>query len=511
MSIPALRRALPLLLVLGAATACSPSADAPAPSPRMPGPASAAARAAPGDGAAAAAVPSAAASASPDFSALVRQVGPAVVNITAVLPSADGPGADRPAPGEDPLREFFRRFAPGQLPPGAPMPELPDEVQSGLGSGCIISADGYVLTSAHVVAGAQHVTVRLADARREFTARVVGTDPRSDVAVLKIEATGLPTARVGDSRSVQPGQWVAAIGSPFGFSNSITAGIVSATGRALPDESIVPFIQTDVAVNPGNSGGPLINIRGEVVGLNSQIYSRTGGYMGVSFAVPSEVVMEVFEQLRTTGRVLRGWLGVSIQPVTQELARSFKLDEARGTLVAAVQPGSPAARAGLLPGDILLAFAGQPLVGEGDLPLRVGRTAPGTRVPLEVWRRGERRQVDVAVGELPADPAEVQGPVPPPRAPAAKANNRLGLVLAELTPAQRRALGLPYGLVVRAARGPAAATALRRGDVITALNGVVLTSAAQLDTLLAQQPAGAPVALLVKRGEASLYVPVPVG
>jgi serine protease Do len=498
MSLLALRCALPLLLVLGAATACVPAADAPAPSPRAPGASSAAA------------APSAAAFNSPDFSALVRQVGPAVVNITAVMPSANGPGAGRPAPGEDPLREFFRRFAPGQLPPGAAMPELPDDVQSGVGSGCIVSADGYVLTSAHVVAGAQHVTVRLADARREFTARVVGTDPRSDVAVLKIDATGLPTARVGDSRSVQPGQWVAAIGSPFGFSNSITAGIVSATGRALPDESFVPFIQTDVAVNPGNSGGPLINIRGEVVGLNSQIYSRSGGYMGVSFAVPSDVVMEVFQQLRTTGRVLRGWLGVSIQPVTQELARSFKLEETRGTLVAAVEPGSPAARAGLLPGDIILAFAGQPLVGEGDLPLRVGRTAPGTRVPLELWRRGERRELDVAVGELPADPAEVQGPAPPP-VPAAKANNRLGLVLAELTPAQRRVLGLPYGLVVQAARGPAAATALRRGDIITALNGVMLTSAAQLDMLLAQQQAGAPVALLVQRGEASLYVPVPVG
>jgi serine protease Do len=504
MSTLALRCALPLLLVLGAATACGPSADAPAPSPRTPGPSSAAA-AASGADAAAAAAPSAAASTSPDFSALVRQVGPAVVNITAMIPSADVPGA-----GGDPLREFFRRFPPGQPPSGVPVPELPDEVQSGVGSGCIISADGYVLTSAHVVAGAQHVTVRLADARREFTARVVGTDPRSDVAVLKIDATGLPTARVGDSRSVQPGQWVAAIGSPFGFSNSITAGIVSATGRALPDESIVPFIQTDVAVNPGNSGGPLINTRGEVVGLNSQIYSRTGGYMGVSFAVPSDVVMEVFEQLRTTGRVQRGWLGVSIQPVTQELARSFKLDEARGTLVAAVEQGSPAARAGVLPGDIILAFAGQPLASEGDLPLRVGRTAPGTRVPLELWRRGERRQVDVAVGELPADPAEVQGPAPQPPVPAAKANNRLGLVLAELTPAQRRALGVPYGLVVQATRGPAAATALRRGDIITALNGVALTSTAQLNTLLAQQQAGAPVALLVQRGEASLYVPVPV-
>jgi serine protease Do len=516
-------RILPLLLALGGLAACHPTVRDPQLESAAAG--SSAAASAPSGPAHDLARRTAPAGA-PDFSSLVREVGPAVVNITAVRSGASPEAAGGPGPGDDPMLEFFRRFMPdqdpGNAPPGRaprsrspmpmPMPMPPDEQMHGLGAGCIISADGYVLTNAHVVADAQDVTVRLSDARREYKARVVGIDRRSDVAVLKIDAGNLPVARVGDSRKVQPGEWVAAIGSPFGFSNTVTAGIVSATGRALPDESFVPFIQTDVAVNPGNSGGPLINLRGEVVGLNSQIYSRTGGYMGVSFAVPSDVVMEVFEQLRTRGKVIRGWLGVSIQPVTLELARSFKLNEPRGALVSAVQPGSPAARAALVPGDIILAFAGQPLDDDDELPQRVTRTAPGTPVLLEVWRRGERQQVQAMLGELPPDPQVVQAPPEPaPAAARAPATNRLGLVLAELSAVQRRVLGMPYGLMVRDVRGPAAAAALRRGDIVTAVNGVTLESAGQLDRMLAEQAAGAPVALLVRRGEESIYVPVKVG
>ena len=328
----------------------------------------------------------------------MRQQGPAVVNVinkreparTARAPQEkpQSPGEGRGQAPEDPLLEFFRRFMP-DAPERAPGPG------QGLGSGFIISQDGYVLTNSHVVAGDGEVTVRLADAKREFKAKVIGADERTDVALLKIEATGLPTVKLGKSASLQPGEWVAAIGSPFGFENTITAGIVSATGRSLPAETYVPFIQTDVAVNPGNSGGPLINLAGEVVGVNSMIYSQTGGYMGVSFAIPIEVALEVSKQLRAEGKVTRGRLGVRIQPMTKELAQSFKLKEPNGALIASVDPGSPADKAGLRPGDVVLAFNGQAIDDPNKLPRLVAATKPGASATLRIWRDGKSRGGEV--------------------------------------------------------------------------------------------------------------------
>src|SRR5918995_1617800 len=323
----------------------------------------------------------------PDFTALMKQQGPAVVNVINKREPARTARNERSQPGqpgpqgpqgpqgqapEDPLLEFFRRFMPDS-PERGPGPG-PGQ---GLGSGFIISQDGYVLTNAHVVAGDGEVTVRLADLKREFKAKVIGADERTDVALIKIEASGLPTVKLGKSGALQPGEWVAAIGSPFGFENTITAGIISATGRSLPAETYVPFIQTDVAVNPGNSGGPLINLAGEVVGINSMIYSQTGGYMGVSFAIPIEVALEVGKQLRAEGKVIRGRLGVRIQPMTKELAQSFHLKEPEGALIATVEPGSPADKAGLKPGDVVLAYNGQAIDDPNKLPRLVAATQPG--------------------------------------------------------------------------------------------------------------------------------------
>jgi serine protease Do len=331
----------------------------------------------------------------PDFTALVEREGPAVVNISTVqtvrredaFPRIPG------LPDDDPFYDFFRRF----MPPG------PREYQTrSLGSGFLISPDGYVLTNAHVVRDANEVTVRLTD-RRELKARVIGVDLRSDVAVLKIDASGLPAVRIGDPGRARVGEWVLAIGSPFGFENSVTAGIISAKGRTLPDETYVPFLQTDVPINPGNSGGPLFNLNGEVIGINAQIYSRTGGYMGLSFAIPIDVAMNVAEQLRSTGKVVRGRLGVQIQELTPELARSFSLDQAVGALVASVERGSPAASAGLRAGDVILRFNGRIIGNANDLPPLVASTRPGTRVELEIWRDGSATRLNATIGEL-SDP-----------------------------------------------------------------------------------------------------------
>jgi serine protease Do len=433
----------------------------------------------------------------PDFTALMKQQGPAVVNvITKREPQKTARGPQERTP-EDPLLEFFRRF----------MPDAPDRAPGpgqGLGSGFIISQDGYVLTNAHVVAGDGEVTVRLADAKREFKARVIGADERTDVALLKIDATGLPTVKLGKSASLQPGEWVAAIGSPFGFENTITAGIVSATGRSLPAETYVPFIQTDVAVNPGNSGGPLINLAGEVVGVNSMIYSQTGGYMGVSFAIPIEVALEVSQQLRAEGKVTRGRLGVRIQPMTKELAQSFKLKEPNGALIATVDPGSPADKAGLKPGDVVLAFNGQEIDDPNKLPRFVAATKPGQSATLRIWRDGKAEDVKFTAAELVAEartpkPAQEQGAKP----------NRLGLVVSELPAAQRKALGIEYGLVVESA--DASRTPLRPGDVIVGVGRESVKSLEDFNRLLGEQKAGDTVALLVRRGEATVYVPVEVG
>ncbi len=443
----------------------------------------------------------------PDFTSLMKQQGPAVVNVinkrepakTARAPQEkpQSPGEGRGQAPEDPLLEFFRRFMP-DAPERAPGPG------QGLGSGFIISQDGYVLTNAHVVAGDGEVTVRLADAKREFKAKVIGADERTDVALLKIEATGLPTVKLGKSASLQPGEWVAAIGSPFGFENTITAGIVSATGRSLPAETYVPFIQTDVAVNPGNSGGPLINLAGEVVGVNSMIYSQTGGYMGVSFAIPIEVALEVSKQLRAEGKVTRGRLGVRIQPMTKELAQSFKLKEPNGALIASVDPGSPADKAGLRPGDVVLAFNNEAIDDANKLPRLVAATKPGASATLRIWRDGKTEEVKFTAAELVA---EQRTPKPAPE--KATKPNRLGLVVSELPPAQRRALGIEYGLVIESAEG--SRTPLRPGDVIVGVGRESIKSLEDFNRLIDEQKAGDTVALLVRRGEATVYVPIEVG
>jgi serine protease Do len=440
----------------------------------------------------------------PDFTALMKQQGPAVVNVITKRENprtARAPQGQQGQPPDDPVLEFFRRFMP-EGPERGPTPG--PEPGQGLGSGFIISQDGYILTNAHVVAGDGEVTVRLADAKREFKAKVIGADERTDIALIKVEAKDLPTVKLGKSGALQPGEWVAAIGSPFGFENTITAGIVSATGRALPAESYVPFIQTDVAVNPGNSGGPLINLAGEVVGVNSMIYSQTGGYMGVSFAIPIEVALEVSKQLRAEGKVTRGRLGVRIQPMTKELAQSFKLQEANGALIASVEPGSPADKAGLKPGDVVLAFNGQAIDEPNKLPRLVAATKPGQSANLRIWRDGKAEEVKFTAAELVSE-AKAAKAVPDRNAKP----NRLGLVVSELPPAQRRALGIDYGVVVEAADG--SRTPLRPGDVIVGVGRESFKSIEEFDRLISRQQQGDTVALLVRRGEATIYVPVEVG
>ena len=378
-----------------------------------------------------------------------------------------------------------------------------------MGSGFILSADGYILTNAHVVAGFDDVNVRLADVKREFKAKVVGIDKRTDVALLKVDAKDLPTVKLGSSSRIEPGQWVAAIGSPFGFANTITAGIVSATGRALPDESFVPFIQTDVAVNPGNSGGPLINLSGEVVGINSMIYSRTGGYMGVSFAIPIEVALDVAKQLESSGKVTRGRLGIGVQPMTKELAKSFHLSEPAGAVVVNVEKGSPAERAGLRPGDVILAFNGKKIEDSNELPRLVAAAKPGEKAAIEVSRGGRSERLSATVGEFPAE--QTAAAASREKAPK-EAANALGLQVQELPPEGRKALGVDYGLVVAdVVGGPAARSPIQPGDVILAVNQEKFSSLEEFRKLVAKHKKGDSVALLVRRGEAALYVPLEVG
>ncbi|HYC49195.1 MAG TPA: DegQ family serine endoprotease [Burkholderiales bacterium] len=489
----AARALLPLVLaaVLAACTDTTQQATpAPAPGAAIPEPAPAGQQPQPN----AAQTPRAQASGLPDFTVLVERQGPAVVNVVTMRRARAGGGFELP---DDPIFDFFRRFMPN------PPESAPEHRGQGIGSGFIVSADGYVLTNAHVVADSDEVLVRLADAR-EFKGKIVGVDLRTDVALLKVNATGLPMVTLGNSENLKVGEWVAAIGSPFGFANTITAGIVSAKGRSLPDESFVPFIQTDVAVNPGNSGGPLLNLRGEVVGINSAIYSRTGGYMGVSFAIPIEVALDVSRQLQQTGKVTRGRLGVQIQALTPELAKSFKLESTKGVLVASVEPGGPAAKAGVQPGDVILAFEGKPVENANELPRAVAGTKPGTTVTLELWRNGARRQVKVTLSEFPSEALAQKA------APEKQASNRLGFGVRELAPAQRKALGIDYGLVVESVSGQSAGQ-LQRGDIVMAVNNVYFKSVDEFNRLLQQQPAGAIVALLVRRGDAALYIPMRVG
>jgi serine protease Do len=450
----------------------------------------------------------------PDFTRLVEDQGAAVVNISttqaARRPSAGG-GAIPQVPGieDEEVLEFFRRFVPrpgpGQGPGAGPRPE-----SRSLGSGFIISQDGYILTNAHVVESADEINVRLTD-KREFKAKVIGADKRTDLAVIRIEAGSLPVVRFGDPSKLKVGEWVVAIGSPFGFDNTVTAGIVSAKGRSLPQENFVPFIQTDVAINPGNSGGPLFNMRGEVVGINSQIYSRTGGFMGLSFAIPIDVALDVQRQLREKGRVSRGRIGVVIQEVTRDLATSFGLERARGALVNSVEKGSPADKAGIEASDIITKFDGKPVESSSDLPRVVGATKPGSQVSLEVLRKGTPRSINIVVGELQEERVAARDAPKGERKPVEVAANRLGLVVAELTPEQRNNLKLNSGLVVTDVRQDARAE-LRRGDILLTLvhkgQHTELKSVDQFNKLLAGLDKTAVITLHVKRGEQTAFVTV---
>jgi serine protease Do len=439
----------------------------------------------------------------PDFTDLVDKHGPAVVNVSTTQ-TVRGNRAFPQFPEldeDDPMFEFFKRFIPRQ--PGMPR----DFQNKSLGSGFIISPDGYILTNAHVVDSADEIAVKLTD-KREFKAKVIGTDKRTDVALIKIEANGLPAVKMGDPGKLRVGEWVVAIGSPFGFESSVTAGIVSAKGRALPQENFVPFIQTDVAINPGNSGGPLFNMKGEVVGINSQIYSRTGGYMGVAFAIPIDVAMEVQSQLRSSGRVSRGRIGVVIQELTKELADSFGLSKASGALVNSVEKGGPAEKAGIEAGDIILKFDGKAVNASSDLPRIVGATRPGSKVSMQIWRKGATRDLAVTVGEIPEEKTAQRSQK---RAkPAEVAANRLGLVLSELSPEQKRELKIANGLLVEDARANGSRGDLRPGDVILAVvhkgSSTEARTVDQFNKFLSQLDKSATITLLVKRGEQQTYI-----
>ena len=438
----------------------------------------------------------------PDFTALVERQGIAVVNISTAQSRVRSPQLPFPGLDEsDPMFDFFRKF----VPRNPDTPQFGPNNQS-LGSGFIVSPDGYILTNAHVVDEAEEIVVRLAD-KREFRAKVIGADARSDVALIKIEASGLPKVALGDPDKLKVGEWVIAIGSPFGFEQSVTAGIVSAKGRSLPDENFVPFIQTDVAINPGNSGGPLFNLRGEVVGMNSQIYSRTGGFMGLSFAIPINVAMDVQQQLRTFGRVQRGRIGVAIQEVTRDLAEGFGLPRAAGALVSAVEPDSPAARAGIEQGDVIVRFDGKVVDKSSDLPRIVAAVRPGAKVEVQVYRNGQPRDVIVAVGEWHDGKSQrAQGGMPKSQA----VPNRLGLALAPPTPVQRRERGIDQGLVVERSVGAALRAEIREGDLVLAMviagKQVPLKSVEEFNRQAASLKEGQQVTLLVKRGEATSYV-----
>ncbi len=441
----------------------------------------------------------------PDFTDLVEQVGPSVVNIR-TLEKAAARDAQAGGPDEE-MQELFRRFFGVPLPmPNAPRQQRPNRQQpeepqpKGVGSGFILSSDGFVMTNAHVVEGADQVLVTLPD-KREFKARIVGADKRSDVAVVKIEASGLPAVRIGDVNRLKVGEWVMAIGSPFGLENSVTAGIVSAKQRDTGD--YLPFIQTDVAINPGHSGGPLINMRGEVVGINSQIYSRSGGFMGISFAIPIDEAVRVSEQLRATGRVQRGRLGVQIDQVSKEVAESLGLSKAQGALVRGVEQGSPAEKAGLEPGDIILKFEGKSIDKSSDLPRMVGNTKPGTRSALQVWRRGGMREVQIVVGEFEAEKPEKKAAIEKPQSTLAA--KLLGLTVSELTDAQKKELKLRGGVRVDAVAEPATRSGIQEGDVILAIANVETPHLKAFEAMLEKLDKTKPVSLLVRRGEWAQY------
>ena len=439
--------------------------------------------------------PPIAAGALPDMASIVERNGPAVVNISVTGSQKNAAQADLPQlDPDDPFYEFFRRFRIPQQRGG----ETPVR---GQGSGFIVTADGTILTNAHVVDGADEVTVKLTD-KREFKAKVKGLDKASDVAVLKIEASNLPTVKTGSATNTRVGEWVLAIGSPFGFENSASAGIVSAKSRTLPDGSYVPFIQTDVAVNPGNSGGPLFNMAGEVIGINSQIYSRSGGYQGLSFAIPIEVAMNVEKQIVTHGKVQRGRLGVVIQEVNQSLADTFGLKKPAGALINSVEKGSPAAQAGLEAGDVILGANGREIANPGDLPALIAGMSAGETVKLQVWRKGTTRDVNVKVGTFSEQKvASNDG--------GETAKGRLGVAVRPLTPEEQRKAEVKGGVIVQDASGAAARAGIQPGDIIISVNGEAVSSVDQLRSLISKS--GKRVAILVGRGDSRLFIPVELG
>jgi serine protease Do len=431
----------------------------------------------------------------PDMSGIVARNGAAVVNISisgsrkvgSAMP--DMPDLDP----NDPFFEFFRRFR---------VPQQQGEVPvRGLGSGFIVTPDGIVLTNAHVVDGADEVTVKLTD-KREFKAKVLGMDKSSDVAVLKIDAKNLPVLKIGSAANTRVGEWVLAIGSPFGFDNSATAGIVSAKSRSLPDGSYVPFIQTDVAVNPGNSGGPLFNMAGDVIGINSQIYSRSGGYQGLSFAIPIDLAMNVEQQIVAHGKVQRGRLGIAIQEVNQSLADSFGLKQPAGALVSSVDKGSPAAKAGIEPGDVILGINGKDIGSSSELPAIVASMAPGENAKLQVWRKGSTRQIEVRIGKFDEEKIAAND------SPEA-VKGRLGVVVRALTSEEQHQAEVNGGVIVQDVAGAAARAGIQPGDVVLAVNGERIVSAEQLRSLIGK--AGKRIAVLVERGDSRIFIPVDLG
>jgi serine protease Do len=442
----------------------------------------------------------------PDFTDLVEQVGPSVVNIRTIEKVAARAGAGGT---DEEMLEFFKRFGlpmpnvPRQAPrPNRPQPQE-EEQPRGVGSGFILSSDGLIMTNAHVVEGADEVIVTLTD-KREFKAKLIGADKRSDVALVKIDAVGLPAVKVGDVSRLRVGEWVMAIGSPFGLENTVTAGIVSAKQRDTGD--YLPFIQTDVAINPGNSGGPLINMRGEVVGINSQIYSRSGGSMGISFAIPMDEAVRVSEQLRVSGRVSRGRIGVQIDQVTKEVAESIGLGKAQGALVRAVEPGAPAEKAGVEAGDIIVKFEGKAVEKSSDLPRMVGSTKPGTRSALTVFRRGSYKDLSVTIAEIEADKPARKADEPEEKPKTSSAGQALGMSVSDLTEAQKKELKLKGGVRVDAVADAAARAGMREGDVLVALANIEINTVKEFEAAVAKLDKSKPVTVLFRRGEWAQYL-----
>ncbi len=444
----------------------------------------------------------------PDFTVLAEKQGPAVVNISITQVMRRNQMPFPGMPNDENLQEFFKRFGIPGMPgmPGAPGQGEQEYKSQSLGSGFIISQDGYILTNAHVIDAADEVLVKLSD-KREFKAKIIGADKRTDIALIKIEAKNLPKVTIGDPSKLKVGEWVAAIGSPFGLENTMTAGIVSAVGRALPQENYVPFIQTDVAINPGNSGGPLFNLDGEVVGVNSQIYSRSGGSMGLSFSIPIDVAIGISNQLKTSGKIRRGWLGVAIQELTKDLAESFGMKDTKGALIAGVEKAGPAEKGGLEAGDVILQFDGKPIEVSSDLPRVVGMTDPGKSVNVDVLRKGSKKTLRIKVGEMPSEDIEIsQSNTPSTEA----VSNKIGLTLNALTPEQKKKLNGKNGLLVIGSVGAAAESGIRRGDVILGLNNNETQSVDQFNKQINAVRAGKMVAVLVQRGDSTLYIPIKV-